>query len=147
MAKLSGGGKMRVTLAEIGAKLANAATLNVGFLEGSTESKDGQPSANVAAMNEFGTSKAPPRPFFRPMIARGSPEWGTKMGKVLVATNYDVSRTLALMGEDLKGELVASIDAVTEPRLAPSTIKRKGFDKPLVDTGDMRRAVDYEVKP
>jgi hypothetical protein len=146
MAKLEGGAVLKARLEELSAKVNRPGTLNVGFLEGSTESKDGESSAQVAYFNEFGTKTSPPRPFFRTMIAQESPHWGDDMGKVLVATNYDVTKTLNLMGEELRGELVASIDAFTDPPNAPSTIRRKGFNKPLVDTGDMRRAANYEVK-
>ena len=30
---------------------------------------------------------------------------------------------------------------------APSTIRRKGSSKPLIDTGRMRQSVDYVIKP
>lgn len=29
---------------------------------------------------------------------------------------------------------------------APSTVARKGFDKPLIDTGHMRQSVNFEIK-
>ncbi|MDN5158227.1 hypothetical protein LVK59_28730, partial [Escherichia coli] len=38
-----------------------------------------------------------------------------------------------------------SIRAFESPPLSPITIARKGFDKPLIDTGDMQKSVSYEV--
>ena len=30
---------------------------------------------------------------------------------------------------------------------APSTIRKKGSDKPLIDTGRLRQSVNYHIKP
>ena len=52
----------------------------------------------------------------------------------------------ALAGEAIAGQLRQSIVDTNSPALAESTIRRKGFSKPLVDTGHMLQSVDYEVK-
>ena len=49
------------------------------------------------------------------------------------------------MGQGISGQLKQSIVDTNEPPLAASTIARKGFAKPLVDTGHMLQSVDYEV--
>ena len=36
--------------------------------------------------------------------------------------------------------------APSEPN-APSTIRKKGSDKPLIDTGRLRQSVNYVIKP
>jgi hypothetical protein len=104
--------------------------------------------ANVATDHVVPAHKMtiPARPYFRTMIADKSPHWGDDLGKVLVARDYDVSGSLKAMGEEMQGQLVASIDALIEPALAPETVKKKGFSKPLVDSGVMRSAVNFEVK-
>lgn len=148
--KLSGGAKMRAKLDEIASRLSSGGTLRVGFLEGATyPAKPHAKSLNVATVafwNEFGTINAPPRPFFRRMIAAKSPRWGEALAKIAKASGYNSKRTLALMGTGIKDQLVKSIVDFTTPPLAPSTIKRKGFSKPLIDTGVMQRSVDFEVK-
>lgn len=123
-------------------------SVQVGFLADSPLSTypDGIPVAAVAFWNEFGTSKAPPRPFFRSMIAKEAPSWPGKMAALAKNSNFDGAKVLALMGEDITGALQQSITDFTDPPLAASTIARKGFDKPLVDSGQMLRAVSYEVK-
>jgi hypothetical protein len=50
------------------------------------------------------------------------------------------------MGAGIAGQLRQSIIDLVAPPLAPSTIKRKGFDKPLIDQGIMLSSVDYEVE-
>jgi hypothetical protein len=129
-------------LKEIAAKMRGS--LEVGFLEGATYS-DGTPVASVAFWNEFGNGSAPPRPFFRTMIAKESPEWPARMAALAKSTNNDGLKMLALMGEDIDGALKQSINDFTTPALAASTIKRKGFDKPLIDTSHMLNSTGYRV--
>jgi len=49
-----GGDKLAAKLKELAAKVNNDSLLKVGFFEGSTETKNGMPSAQVAYINEFG---------------------------------------------------------------------------------------------
>lgn len=141
--KFSGGDKIRKALIDAAGK-AKPEVLRVGFLQDATY-PDGTSVATVAFFNEFGTSRAPPRPFFRQMIASKSPGWGQALVKALRANGGDTHAALNLMGEGIKGQLVESIRNFSSPGNAPSTIAKKGFDKPLVDTGLMIRSVDYEV--
>jgi hypothetical protein len=80
------------------------------------------------------------------MIAKESPTWAPKMAKLAKSTDYDGPRVLAMMGEDIAAALDESINDFTTPALAESTIAAKGFAKPLIDTGDMKRAISYEVE-
>lgn len=119
-------------------------SVEVGFLEGATYS-DGTPVPAVAFWNEMGTSTQPPRPYFRTMIAKESPEWPAKIAQLAKDTDNDGPRILALMGEEIEGELKQSINDLNEPPLSQSTIDRKGFDKPLIDTSHMINSTGYRV--
>ncbi len=143
---LSGGDKMNQRLAEIAAKLKEAGSVNIGFLEGATY-PDGKGVPFVAAMNEFGVPShgQPPRPFFRGMIKEKSPDWGDGVAKALKAHDYHTQEALQVVGEGIAGQLRDSITKLDSPALAPSTIARKGSSKPLIDTGHMLNSVDYEV--
>lgn len=148
MAVISGGSKLEAALAEIVKKLGKGAgTVRVGFLEDATY-PDGTSVAMVAAINEFVAPSRgqPPRPFFRRMIAEKSGEWPEAIAKNLVATNYDTKLTLERVGAGIAGQLQESITNLTDPPLAASTIKKKGFDKPLIDSGHMLNSVSYEVE-
>ena len=142
-----GGDKAGPKLAELARKLTSAKTVRIGFLEGATY-PNGTPVAMVAAINEYGAPSRgqPPRPFFRRMIAAKRAEWPKAIANLLKANNGDVHRTLSQTGEAIAGQLKQSIVDLTDPPLAPSTIARKGFDKPLIDTGHMLQSVDFEVK-
>lgn len=147
MTTFTGGEAMEKKLAEIARKLGNGSTIKVGFLDGSTY-PDGTSVPMVAAANEFGdpAMNRPPRPFIRNMISEKSPEWPDEISKILVATGYDGKATFSLMGERIKGQMQESIRNFSEPALAESTIRKKGFDKPLIDTSVMINAVDYQVE-
>lgn len=147
MTSFSGGEALEKKLAELAEKLGESKTLRVGFLEGATY-PDGKSVAMIAAGNEFGdpAMNRPPRPFFRNMIADKSPQWGDDIGNIAVATNYDTSTLLPLMGERIKDQLQGSIREFYDPPLSPYTIKEKGFDKPLIRDGVMLNGVDYDIK-
>lgn len=144
---LSGGDGLTKALAAIGSKLQRGGVVNVGFLEGATNT-EGVSIPMYAAINEFGAPSRgqPPRPFFRNMIAEKSPDWPARVTRALKAFNYDVEKTLDFLGQDIQADLRQSIIDLADPPLKPSTIKRKGFDKPLIDKGDMLNAVNYEVE-
>ena len=129
-------------LQQLAAKMGGS--LEVGFMEGATY-PDGTPVPAVAFWNEYGTATSPPRPFFRTMIEKESPTWPAKLAAAYKATNGDGEKALALMGEDIDGALKQSINDFDSPGLAPSTVKRKGFDKPLIDTGQMLNSTSYRV--
>lgn len=143
---LTGGERLQTRLAEISLNVTRAATVKIGFLAGATY-PDGTSVPLVAAINEFGapSRNQPPRPFFRNMIADKSPEWPDAAAHLLLANNYDAAKTLGQIGEAISGQLRQSIRDLTEPPLKPSTIRGKGFDKPLIQTGHMLASVSYEV--
>jgi hypothetical protein len=121
-------------------------TLKVGVLKGGTY-PDGTSVPQVAAWNEFGIAKhgQPPRPFFRNMIAAQSPKWGKMASVILKSNDLDVDATLDTLGQEIAGRVRESINTLMEPPLAQSTIDRKGFDKPLIETSLMVKSVEHEV--
>jgi hypothetical protein len=148
--EIKGGQKLTAKLAELSREIGSGGVVNVGFLEGASypagSENAGLPVAQVAFWNEFGTVNAPTRPFFRGMIAQNSPEWGEQLGANIKLAGYNSQRALELQGTVMKDQLVKSIVDTTSPPNAPSTIARKGFDKPLIDTGYMQRSADFVVK-
>lgn len=146
MAVISGGSGLAAALAAIGRKLATQPTLRVGFLNGATY-PDGTSVPMVAAIQEFGAPSRgiPPRPFFRNMVAAHSHEWPAKLGQALQNAGMNPTQAMGQMGALISGELRQSIADTNDPPLAASTIKRKGFAKPLVDTGHMLGSIDFEV--
>lgn len=143
---VKGGNKFADVLAALEAKLTSASKVRVGFLEGATY-PDGKPVAMIAAIQDFGAPGAgiPPRPFFRNMIAAKKGEWPKAIADLLKQNGYDAAKTLEQTGAAIGGQLRQSIIDTNDPPLAPSTIRRKGFSKPLIDTAVMINAIDHEV--
>jgi hypothetical protein len=115
------------------------------FLRGGRFVKKAQSNFATDHAHDAYTIHIPPRPFFRNMIAAKSREWPAAIATQLRAKDYDARAALDVVGEAIGGQLQASIKALTSPPNAPSTIQRKGFDDPLIDTGYMWRKVDHEV--
>lgn len=86
----------------------------------------------------------PPRPFFRTVVENGKNTWPQILAKS-IEKNGDVKGALELLGENIAGELKESVLSWTSPPNAKSTIANKGFDKPLVDDGQLSRSFGYEV--
>ena len=145
MATIKGGDKFAKALAEIAKQLGEPGVVRVGLLENST-APNGDSLPLRAAMNEFGHGTTPPRPAIRNMIAEKSPEWPDAVALNLKQTNYNIPLTLQRIGEGVKGQWKQAYLDLWTPPLSPITIKRKGFDKPLIEHGDMINAVDFEVK-
>lgn len=152
MSNLRGGAALKKYLSDAQRKAGAGMLLRVGFLEGSThtsKSPNGEivPTAQVAAWNEWGDPDKgrPPRPFFRQMVAEKKSGWGKSMANLLKENGGNLSDMMDAMGVGISGQLQHSINEFDDPPLKPATIRAKGFAKPLIDTGEMLRAVDFEV--
>lgn len=141
MARVTGGTRIVAVLSRY-----EPAVVRVGFLA-NARYPDGKPVAMIAAIQEYGAPGVgiPPRPFFRNMIADKQGEWPSAIRGLLSANDNDAVRTLDLAGAAIAGQLRESIINTNAPPLEPSTIRRKGHSKPLVDTGHMLQSIDHEV--
>lgn len=155
-----GGAALKRHLGDIERRLGRGAHARVGFLADAVypanEETDGKVLhvAQVAFWNHYGTNpkkgpKIPARPFFTTMIEKKSSRWGYTLGIILRQTNYDAELALTGMAQIIQGDLRESIEDWTTPPNAPRTAAKppvgKGFNKPLTDTGWMKRSVDYQV--
>ena len=98
----------------------------VGFQAGKVTDDRGVDMAQIAMWNELGTSTAPSRPFLRKSVDE----------------NADLKQ-IGVFGVGLVQEKIES--GSYEPN-APSTIRKKKSDKPLIDTGRMRQSVKYVIR-
>ena len=150
---IEGGKDFDAAITALAEKLSGDATLQVGFFaEARYTARRGDvnlPVATVAATQEFGTVTnggfIPSRPFFRNAIAKNSPDWSKDFVAIVKGQHYDVPKSLDAIGEMIVGQVQRSIDETNEPPLSPVTIRKKGFSKPLIETGDMKRSVTHKV--
>jgi hypothetical protein len=144
ISNFSGGESLMENLRTLVAQATEVDQVRIGFFEDAKYPDDtGVPM--VAAMNEYGTSKTPARPFFRNMIAEKSPDWGKSLGQIAANNGLHMAKTMALMGEGIAGQLQDAIVGFDSVPLSDSTVKAKGFPKQLIDTAVMVNAVGYQV--
>ena len=144
----SGGEGMTSKLQEMMDKLGVHHTVRVGFLEGSNCGKNNDASApQIANILEFGAPAAhiPARPFFRNMIDKTSPTWSRLLQAALKAQDNDSASAMEMVGLKLAEYLQQSMEEFDDPGNADSTVKKKGFDKPLEDSKNLKRAADFQV--
>lgn len=132
------------------AKLKQLAEMEVavGFQGDGGDYEGGASVAEVAAYNELGTSDTPARPFMRNSFENHESELRAACERVnqIIASGGSLEEALNQLGVVAKALIQEEIvDGEFEPNAA-STIKKKGSDKPLIDTGTMRQSVTYVVR-
>lgn len=116
--------------------------VNVGWFEDQTY-EDGLTIAKVARWNEFGTKAGiPQRPFMRRTMMKHEKEWIETLKTIVQKEidkdkNINIDKALKKFGEIVKGDIQETILAGGFVKNAPATVKKKGFNMPLVDTGVM----------
>lgn len=104
-------------------------------------------SSNFATQHDIAehTINIPPRPFFRKVVNDGKSTWSAILAASIKQDKGDIRKSLARLGKIIDNELKASVLAWSDPPNAKSTIAQKGFNKPLVDDGDLSKSFEYEV--
>lgn len=123
---------------------ARKKVLTVGFFDETYP--DGERIGKIATINEYGVPEhnQPPRPFMRYTVAKSKKKWIDILQDIL-PENMDVERSLNILGDVVSEDVSQMISAFAIPANAPSTIRKKGFNDPLVDTGLMRDSVGWKV--
>lgn len=124
----------------------------IGFPEGKTvhtgstgESTD---MTLIAAYNEFGTSSTPARPFLKQTIDGNQDKIKAMCKKAAkdVADGKSAEQCLEQLGAFGVGLVQETIANGSFAPNSPQTVKKKGSDKPLIDTGQMRQSVHYIIR-
>lgn len=122
--------------------------VRIGFQHGEVIEDDGTDICDIAAWNELGTENIPSRPFLRMSVDENVDKINNclqeQKNALLSGKNAkQVLEQIGLFQKDLIQE------KITEGSFVPNadyTIRRKGSSKPLIDTGLMRRSVNYVIK-
>jgi hypothetical protein len=116
----------------------------------------GVPVARIARINEFGatikrgnhTIIIPARPFMRGAVEKFKTERIKKQSVIarqLLSGKINPEQAMMQIGLIMEGCIVDSIKNGGWVENAKSTIDKKGFDKPLIDTAQMWQAVTSKV--
>lgn len=121
--------------------------VRIGIQQGET-SKEGVDLVDIAMFNELGTVHIPSRPFLRDSVDANGEQINNFlqcMKKELLRgrTAEDVLKKIGVFQKGLvQGQIVKGDFAPN----SEETIRRKGSDTPLVDTGRMRQSVNYVIQ-
>lgn len=120
----------------------------VGYQAGEVMDDKGVDMAQIAMFNELGTSTSPSRPFLRMSVDENKDKikkLSEQQKKNLTSGSSaeNILKQVGVYGVKLVQEKIGNGSFVPN---APSTIRRKGSDKPLIDTGRMRQSVKYVIK-
>lgn len=120
----------------------------IGFQSGEVTDDRGVDMAQIAAWNELGTSTAPSRPFLRMSVDENEGKINTMCGQQLksITEGGTAEQCLKQVGVFEVQLVQEKIVSGSYEANAPSTIKKKGSDKPLIDTGRMRQSVKYVIR-
>lgn len=112
--------------------------------------------ATYAAANEYGTTRAgasgnviiPSRPFMGNTIDENADRYARQLAELSSKLGGDPAGAMQRLGLQVRNDMVRMIhDSGRWQKNAASTqAKKRGVNKPLVDTGDMQRAITWEVR-
>lgn len=110
--------------------------------------QDGTDILAIALYNEFGTQDIPARPFIRGFQDRNKQALGALMDRTadLVVSGKQAGAALKEMGsvvQEMQQTHVKASKSWAVPN-APSTVKKKGSDKPLINHAVLVNAIRYE---
>ena len=111
---------------------------------------DGDTAPEIASINEYGSFENPPRPFFEQSISalRNNPfhdaKHALKVEAQAALTRGVVGSNMDAVGEALVEGVVEQIVMMDDPPNSTSTIRRKGKNDPLIDTGFMKESTKYK---
>lgn len=122
--------------------------VRIGFQQGAQD-EDGVDMVDIAMWNELGTVNMPARPFMRDSVDNHTDviEAFAQAQVNTLAGGGTAESVLKNMGVMQKAMIQNEIDEGSFAANAPSTVRRKKSDKPLIDTGRMRQSVQFVIKP
>lgn len=132
-------------------KALGKSSIQVGILEKADDPKEGSKEGltveEVAAFHEFGLG-VPERSFLRGWLDENKEkvkEALERMAEATVRGKYSKEQALELLGQKFVGSIQERISNRIPPPLADSTVKKKGSDVPLIDTGQLRASITYRT--
>lgn len=120
----------------------------VGFQMADGTGENGVSVAEYALYNEMGTSRGiPSRPFIRGSVDNHEDEINKFLEAAVkqILDGASAQAVLAKIGADHVKRIQSEIRDGSFAPNSEVTIRRKGSDHPLIDTGTMRQSVKYKI--
>lgn len=119
-----------------------------GMLKDSGKAENGASYVDIATWNEYGTGRIPSRPFIRIAADTNKAAWA-KMAQQCVNNVIDGGNprdAAQVVGHRMVEDIRKVFGSSELKANAPSTIAKKGRNEPLVDSGEMRRRVNFRIE-
>lgn len=116
--------------------------------------KNGEKISDVLEWNHFGTETIPPRPVLRMAAEKLSAKFVKERLQAyminVVRNPKDAKRLETVFLQDLGRQSIAEAKKIIDSggelqHNAPATVAKKGFDKPLFESGELQKKLSYEV--
>ena len=129
----------------------DAKAVKVGIQDGDKTSDGKESLAYIASLHEFGSpgGKIPERSFIRTAIDKNEHKINNLsdgLALKILDGSVTVRGALDLIGLKVTGMIQEQITDGDYVPLSPATIKKKGNDKPLIDTGHMWQSVRHVIE-
>jgi len=126
------------------AKVTTDKFVTVGVHQDDNARPDQANNAQIGAMNHFGTDRIPARPWLDVGVASASQEVLDTIAEA-IEDGEPMDVALNRVGLVAVAGVQNYMDELSSPANAPSTVKRKGSDNPLIDTGELKQSVNYKI--
>lgn len=112
--------------------------------------KDGTETiVEIMTKHEFGLDGMPERSFLRAYVEKNKKQISKLLARAAdrsISLGTPLEKELHAIGVYLEGEIKAFISAGIAPPNSQKTIDAKGSDTPLIDTGQGRASISYELR-
>ena len=135
-----------LTMEQILKRLQDSA-ITAGIHTGTGSYDNGAKVTEVAAWNEFGTEDIPERSFLRTTIAENRAKYQAEFKKAYLEAiqgGMNLRAAAGFIGNVARDDIKRKIETIKDPGNAPSTIAKKGFDNPLIETKKMLNSVQWK---
>ncbi len=127
-------------------KRLNKKSVKAGVFSDAGKEDNGTPIVDVAIYNEYGTRFIPSRPFVRIATEKNKKMWLDGAEQVVDNVIDGQKANFSNLGKQMVENIreVIGDKGLLVPN-APSTIRRKGHDLPLIETGKLKKSIRFEV--
>lgn len=128
----------------------DAPELRVGIFGDALDADGRLTLAELLAIQEFGTRNGhvPARPALQITAFREEDKWVGLFGEMLRKSfngKVNFAEEMARIGEVMAADVKRTIAYMVPPENKPDTVRKKGFDHPLIETQTMQNAMTYKL--
>ncbi|MEA3330610.1 MAG: hypothetical protein U9Q29_02830 [Campylobacterota bacterium] len=130
-------------------KAITSGKVKVGLPKGKAETyESGETTIEVGATHEFGEGNIPERSFIRVPVQHNKEKYialAAKQAKLIFNGKQTVEDALGILGLFMSDKMKASFGNNDWSPNSQQTIASKGSSSPLIDTGQLRQSITWQI--